>query len=101
MADISSILEAVKIGLAKVKAISDIGDNFIPSLSALTTAITVIEKAISVGEDVTTHVAAIKRTYEPDGTPTQAMIDALNVEIAELEGRVFKPLGPADEGEPE
>lgn len=76
------------------------GINLIPYATTIAAAVGALQAAVNAGVNILPYVEAIKRTFDGD-VPTQAELDALDVEIARLEGLLNAPLPAAEPGEDE
>lgn len=103
MADLKDVLSTIDSALSVVKGIADTpGINLIPYVSTISSAISALHTAYTVGQDIVPYITAIKDTFTP-GAPAPSMDDltALNAKIAALEAKVQAPLPPKEDGEPE
>ena len=99
--NLTQVLDAVNAALSVIKTVANTpGVNMIPYVSTVSSAISVLQAAYSAGKNITPYVEAIANTFS-GGVPTQAELDALDAQIAELEAQVDAPLPPKEDGEPE
>jgi len=97
---LTNILDAVDSMMTKVQSIASLpGVNLIPYVSTAASVIGAVHAAYTAGKAVEPYVTAIKNTFSGD-QPSQADLDALNAQIAQLEAQVEQPLPAPDEGEP-
>jgi hypothetical protein len=97
--DITQILAALTVATGTIKSIAETpGVNLLPYASTVANAARVLELAAGAGQRVVDAAAALKATFEGH-VPTQEELDALDVQIAELEAEVDAPLPPPEPGE--
>lgn len=99
--DFKSLLDAFGNVAGVIKTIADTpGINLLPYASTVSSAVSAIQFGLKVGENVSTHIIALKDTFA-DGIPPQEKLDALDAKIAALRTKLHMPLPEKEEGEPE
>jgi hypothetical protein len=97
--DFKALLNAFDNVAGVIKTIADTpGVNLIPYASTVSSAVSAIQAAVKVGENVAPLVTALTNTFD-DGIPTQDQLDALNARIAALRSKIHAPLPPKEDGE--
>lgn len=96
-----SAFEAVNTALGVIKAAGDIpGVNLIPYVSVVTSAAGVIQAGMNTAVNVAPITENLLESFS-GGLPTEEKLSALAAQIAELESRVYAPLPPKEDGEPD
>src|SRR4051812_14720747 len=97
--DYKALLNAFDNVAGVIKTIADTpGVNLIPYASTVSSAVSAIQAAVKIGENVAPLVTALTNTFD-DGIPTQDQLDALNARIAALRTKIHAPLPPKEDGE--
>lgn len=100
MSTLKEVLDAVNTALGVIKTVAETpGINMIPYVNTISGAISALQTAYSVGQNIIPYVIAIKDTFSGEGLPSQDKLDALDAKIAELEAKVQAPLPPKEDGE--
>lgn len=99
--DFKSLLDTFGNVVSVIKSIAETpGVNLIPYASTVSNAIGAIQVAVKLGQNVSSHIAALNDTFA-HGIPSQDKLDALDARIATLRAKLHAPLPPKEDGEPE
>ena len=101
MADLKQVLDAVSTALGVIKTVAETpGVNMIPYATTISSAISALQAAYSLGKNIEPYISAIKETFS-GGVPSQGALDALDAKIVDLEAQADAPLPPKEAGEDE
>lgn len=99
--DWKKAFEAVNTALTVIAGANDIPlVNLLPYVNVVASAAKAIQMGVNAGIKVEPYVEAIYHSFK-DGLPTQEKLDALREKTKELEARVYAPLPPREDDEPE
>lgn len=98
--NLEALFSAINTGLNTIKTIAALpGVNMIPYATTIAGGIEVLQLAFEAGQNIMPYVVAFKETFETGGEVPQEKLDALDVKINELRGKLHAPLPDKEDGE--